>query len=176
MKRPLSLVVAVVLLALLCSCASSPPPPPPVPAYTLLRDGIRLRLKADPLLNQSDDVPHTLLLCLYQLRNTSIFEQLAASEDGLYQLLDCRPFSASVTAVKRLFIQPGQDLTFIMDRQAGTRALGIVAGYSVLEKSRMVRTVDVPVIVSEDGKSATAGELHLVLDLGARQITAIQEQ
>ena len=176
MKHPLSLVVSVLLLVFLCSCAATPPPPPPVPPYPLLRDGIRLRLKADHQLNQTDDVPHALLLCLYQLRDRSLFDQLAASEDGIYQLLDCQPFSDSVTAVKRLFIQPGQDLTFIMDRQAGTRSLGIVAGYAVLDKNRMIRVADVPVIVSEDGKSATAGELNLILDLGSQQIAAIEER
>ncbi len=174
MKRYVSLIFILFSIVLLTSCASKgPPPPPPTPQWIYAKDGITMRIKANYLLNMNEGTPHTLMVGVYQLRSKSMFEQLASNSDGIYQLLDCERFDNSVTNVKRLFIQPNQDLTIVMDRLAGTKYVGLVAGYFVLEKNRMVRLIDIPVLISEDNKSARAGKLNLVVNLGSEQIAAI---
>ncbi len=132
-----------------------------------------MRLKSDNLLNLNEGTAHTLMIGLYQLRNTSMFNQLASNEDGIYQLLDCKPFDNSVTSVKRIFVHPDQDLTIVMDRLAGTKHIGLVAGYFTLQKNRMIRVIDIPVLIAENKKSAHAGTMKLVVNLGSEQIAAI---
>lgn len=126
------------------------------------------------MLNMNEGSPHTLMLCIYQLSNDQMLNQLATNEDGIYQLLDCEPFDGSVRIAKRLIIHPGQDLTFIMDRLAGTRKIGFVAGYSQLQKERIIRTLDIPVLVSKNKRSAVATEIKGIVNLGSEQIAAIQ--
>ncbi len=134
------------------------------------------------MLNKSEGSPHSLMVCLYQLRNKSMFEQLASNEDGINQLLDCEAYNSSVNGVERVFIHPNQNLSIVLNRNAGTRYLGIVAGYFVLENDRMIRVIDIPVVETENSrfpavitkKSAQGGILHLVVNLGSEQIAAIQ--
>ena len=156
-------------------CAEKPPKKPLDPQWTYEKDAVSLRIKADPLLNVIEGEPHTLMLCLYQLRNTSMFEQLSGNEDGIYQLLDCESFDSSVNMAKRLIVHPGQDMTIITDRLAGTKHQGIVAGYFTLQKERMIRVVDIPTVLSPDGKAYLVDKLNLVINLGSEQIAAIRK-
>jgi len=165
--------MTVVCLVLLSSCAAKQVAAPK-PQWLYEQDAITLRFKADRILNMYEGAPHTLMLCVYQLRDDEMFGQLATNEDGLYQLLDCEPFDSSVRNVKRLILHPEQDLTFVMDRLAGTRMIGFVAGYSQLQKERIIKTLDIPVLISKDEKSAVAGELKGTVNLGSEQIAAIQ--
>lgn len=177
MKKLITLIILLCSLVILSACGSKAPPPPlPTPQWVFERESINMRIKANYLLNLNEGTPHTLMVGIYQLRNKYMFEQLASNTDGIYQLLDCEAFDSSVTTVKRLFIQPDQDITIVMDRLAGTKHVGIVAGYFVLQKDRMVRTINIPVIISDDRKSATAGELKLLVNLGSEQIAAIQKR
>lgn len=176
MKRFLSLISLLCILVLLSACGSKVPPPPPEPKWVFEKDGITMRLKASRLLNMHEGNPHTLMVCFYQLRNKSMFEQLSSNEDGIRQLLDGEQFDSSTNNVKRLFMQPDQDLTIVMDRLAGTRYLGLVAGYFVLQKDRMVRTINIPVVIAKNKKSARAEKLQLVINLGSEQIAAIQKR
>lgn len=171
--RIVSTLATMAFLLLLSSC-SSKNVPPPTPQWVYEKDAITLRFKADQILNMYEGDPHTLMLCIYQLTNDKMLNQLATNEDGIYQLLDCEPFDSSVKNAKRLIIQPNQDLTFIMDRLAGTRKIGFVAGYSQLQKERIVRTLDIPVLISKDKKSAVAAEVKGIVNLGSEQIAAIQ--
>ncbi len=156
-------------------CAEKPPEKPTGPEWIYEKDAVSLRIKADPLLNVIDGEPHTLMLCLYQLRSKSMFEQLSGNEDGMYQLLDCESFDSSVNMAKRLIIHPDQDMTIITDRLAGTRYQGIVAGYFTLQQERMTRVIDIPAVLSQDGKSYLADRLKLVVNLGSEQIAAIRK-
>lgn len=161
------------LFALLLSSCASAPPMPPVPDYLYEKDGVRMQIKSDRQLNLSDNNAHTLMVCMYQLNSTSMFNQLSSNEDGIYQLLDCERFNESVTSVKRLIIQPGQDLTYVMDRMAGTRHVALVAGYFVLEKERMTRVFNIPVVI-ESKKKARADKLDFFVNLGSQQIAGAE--
>ena len=134
-----------------------------------------MRIKSDPQLNTNENSSHTLVLCVYQVKDKSMFEQLSTNEDGIYQLLDCEPFHDSVTAAKRLIVQPNQDLTFVMDRMEKTKNLGIAAGYFKLEKNRITRIFDIPVTIVSRSK-AQVEPLNVFVSLGAQQIVGAEVQ
>jgi type VI secretion system VasD/TssJ family lipoprotein len=172
LKRIFSTIMPCIALLFIASCAT---PPPPVPVYSFAKDAIKLRIKSDVQLNTNENRAHTLVLCVYQVKDKSMFDQLSSNEDGIFQLLDCEPFHDSVTAAKRLIIQPNQDLTFVMDRMEKTKHLGIAAGYFKLEKNRITRLFDIPfTIVSRS--EARVDPLNLFINLGAQQIVGADAQ
>lgn len=175
MIKTIHILLAAVTCLILFSSCSSKNITPPRPQWIYEKDAITLRFKADRVLNMHEGSPHTLMICVYQLSDDEMLNQLATNEDGIYQLLDCEAFDSSIKNAKRLIIHPGQDLTFIMDRMAGTKKIGFVAGYSKLEKERIVRSIDIPVLISKDQKSAVAAEVKGVVNLGSEQIAAIHQ-
>jgi type VI secretion system VasD/TssJ family lipoprotein len=174
--KKLSIGILIVAgLFFICSCASKPLPPP---AFVYGKGAIRLQLQATPDLNTYEGSPHTLLLCLYQLRDPNAFNQLTGDEDGLYKLLECGPFDPSVTNIKRVIMRPGQIASIQMDRAEGTKYVGLVAGYSLMKKKNMIRLIDIPVIVEKKGfisrtKIQKPGPLLLDILLGSQQIKGI---
>lgn len=167
-----SLPILVILAAVLGACAT-PPLPPPDWGYE--KDAITLRLQADPNLNFDDGAPHTLVLCTYQLKDPNTFNQLSEDLEGIYKLLECGLFDGSVATARRLIVHPGQDQSINLDRAAGAQYVAVVAGYYTLEKSRMIRLYDIPVVVSQSGlvrrtTVARPGPLTIDLALGPLQI------
>ncbi len=167
--------IALVFMAfsLMLSCAAKPPPPPP--DWSFEKAAITLRLTADSQLNLYNGKPHTLFVCVYQLRDPNAFNQHSDSEDGLYRLLKCELFDASAVKSKDLIIHPGDDLTYNLDRAEGAEYCAVVAGYSRLEKERIIRLMEFPVYTEEKGflrksKVQKAGQLNMELTLGPKQI------
>ena len=159
--------------------ASAPPQapnaPPPPPEWRYQKDGIRLRVKADPKLNLFQGDPHTLLVCVYDLRDPNAFNQLADEKEGLAKLLDCGRFDSSVASSKRLVIQPGQELNESMDRAEGAKYVGLVAGYYSLQKDKSVRLYPIPILEESKGlvfrtKTSIPAILNLDLYLGPQEI------
>ena len=167
------LLFTLILFAGICACASTLPPP----QWVFERDAIRLHLNADAQLNLRNEVPHTLLLCVYQLRDPIAFDRLAADTAGLYKLLECELFDGSVATSNRLIINPGQDQNQLFDRAAGVKYVAIVAGYYTIEKNRIVRLFDIPVVIEKTGllfgkKKQKPGIIDIHLTLGPKQILA----
>jgi type VI secretion system VasD/TssJ family lipoprotein len=166
------LAILGILTLVLSACASQPLPPP---VWGYEKDAIQVHLKSDPKLNYDDEVPHTLLVCLYQLKDPNAFNQLADDTDGIYKLLECSLFDAGVATSKRLIINPGKDVTMTLDRAEGARYVAVVAGYYVLQKERMIRMFDIPAVIEKKGflgttKVSKPGKLKIELDLGPSQI------
>jgi type VI secretion system VasD/TssJ family lipoprotein len=164
------------LMGFAWSCASQPVAPPSEWRYE--KGAVHLNLRADPQLNLYDGQAHTLLVCVYQLRDPNAFNQLTEDEDGLYKLLECSRFDGSVVGAKRLFAQPGQTLTEALDRAEGARYVAVVAGYYLVQKEGMVRLYDVPWYVETKGflartKTAKPGPLNIDLVLGSEQIRQV---
>jgi type VI secretion system VasD/TssJ family lipoprotein len=161
------------LLALLVwSCASKQLPPP---GLEYEEGAIKIHVKADPQLNLSDGKPHTLLVCIYQLKDPNVLNQLANDQEGLYRLLECNLFDASVAGAKKLIIQPGQDTTFNLDRAEGAKYVAVAAGYYLIQRERIVRLYEIPVVVEKKGiikrsKRKKLGTLEIDLKLGSQQI------
>ena len=164
---------ALLLITGICACASTLPPP----QWGFERDAIRLHINADAQLNLRNEVPHTLLLCIYQLRDPIAFDRLAADTAGLYKLLECELFDGSVATSNRLIIHPGQDQNHLFDRAAGVKHVAVVAGYYTIEKHRIVRLFDIPVVIEKMGllfgkKKQKPGIMEIQLTLGPKQILA----
>ncbi len=178
MKKLLAFASLIFLMTLYAGCAPKPLPPP---EFTFGKSAIQLQLKAAKDLNMYQGSAHTLLLCVYQLRDPNGFNQLTGDEDGLYKLLECSNFDASVTNVKRLIIQPGQEITFTLDRAEGTRYVGLVAGYSIMKKENMIRLLQIPIVVEKKGfirttKTQKPGVLQVTILLGPQGIKQVVEQ
>ena len=151
----------------LFSCASAPLLQQP-PEWGYEKDAISLRFTGDPQLNLFQKQAHSLIVCLYQLRDLNGFSQLSDEKDGLPKLLDCSRFDPSVAYAKRLVIQPNQKSAQALDRAEGAKYLGLVAGYYTLQKESSTRSYPVP--LTEPGKNSTLpqkpAKLSLELYLG----------
>ena len=173
MKKILKGLCLLLFIFFVCSCASQPVQPPSEWRYE--KEAIHLNLKADSQLNLYDGQPHTLLVCVYQLRDPNAFNQLSEDEEGLYKLLECSRFDSAVVSSKRLFVQPGESFTDTLDRAEGAKYVAVAAGYFLVEKEGMIRLYDVPWYVEKKGlirrtKVAKPGPLNIDLVLGSEQI------
>ncbi|MDT8272298.1 MAG: type VI secretion system lipoprotein TssJ [Desulfomonilia bacterium] len=166
MRSIKTIVVLISVLPLLVACAAATRP-----AWEYEENAITLLIEADNQLNMRDGKAFTLSLCLYQLKDPNAFLQLASDVDGLYKLLDCGVFDASVAMSKRLIIHPGQNLKGVLNRAEGAKYVAVVAGYYTVEKDRIVRFYKIP--VAKKGlfqKKMVPQHLEVQLKLGAQQI------
>lgn len=177
MKRHYLSILLVLLAALIFGACSSAPLPPPT--WTYEKDAVKIHIKADAKLNYDEGVAHTLLLCIYQLKDPNTFNQLSEDQNGMYKLLNCALFDSGVATAKRLIVRPGQDLKVTLDRAEGAKYIAAVAGYNVLTKERMIRLIDIPVVIEKKGwvkrtKVAKPGPVSIELELGPSQIKKIE--
>jgi type VI secretion system VasD/TssJ family lipoprotein len=154
------------------SCAAQQLPPP---ESEYEKDAIKINLKADPQLNLSAGKPHTLMVCVYQLNDPNSFNQLAGDQEGLYRLLECDLFDASVEGAKKVIVQPAQNTTFNLDRSKGARFVAVAAGYYQIERERVLRLYEIPVVIETKGfirrsKRKKLDSLEVDLKLGSQQI------
>ena len=84
MKKYIKTLLLWLLAFGLCSCTSMPSAPV---EWKYEKEAIQLHLKADFQLNLHEGTPHTLLICVYQLRNPNVFNQLAGDNKGVSHLL-----------------------------------------------------------------------------------------
>lgn len=177
MNKPVATIVSFISFLLIASCASRQPQPIAPPEWRYEKDAVRLAFQADPNLNLYNNISHTLQLCIYQLKDPNGFNQRTQSEDGLYSLLACTLFDASVTNFRSVIVRPGETISFMMDRAEGAKYIGIAAGYADIDKDRITRLIEIPVIiVKEDSGSrqqiAKPDIVNLNLRLGPFQIEA----
>jgi type VI secretion system VasD/TssJ family lipoprotein len=131
-------VLLLLVLCAFCSCAG-----PGAETYKYAERAIGVSLKADPKLNLYQGSPHTLVVCLYQLSDPNAFKQLADEKGGVQKLYECSRFDPSVAYVKRVVVQPGQEIQEIVDRAEGARYMGVAAGYYAF-RERPVRIYPIP--------------------------------
>ncbi len=159
MRASLKACLPLLLAGSLVSCAK----PSQMPYE---RNAVQLHVVSDPSLNLFGGTSHTLVLCVYQLRDPNAFNQAKDEKDGLVKLLECSRFDPSVTYAKSRSVQPRQELNEVLDRAEGTWYVGIVAGYSQLQKERSTRLYEIP-LSSVFNKPQT---LIIDLYLGAQEI------
>lgn len=110
---------------------------PDVPAGMLagsLKDplgkrAVNLVIHADRQLNRFQNNAHTLLLCVYQLKEPNAFDQLSEEPEGMSRLLECSRFDGSVALARRIVVQPGQVVRDARAFAEGSRFVGIATGY-----------------------------------------------
>ena len=159
------------MASLLFACSSAPLVKQP-PEWNYEKAAISVHFVSDPQLNLFQMQAHSLIICLYQLRDPNGFSQLVDEKDGLPKLLDCSRFDPSVTYAKRLVVQPNQDATELLDRTEGAKFVGIVAGYYVLQKDSATRSYAIPVTELAKGSAPVQkpGKLGIDLHLGPQGI------
>jgi type VI secretion system VasD/TssJ family lipoprotein len=160
---------------LLSSCATREIPPP---QWTYARKAVTITMKADSMLNLDQGKAHTLHVCIYQLKDPKVFNLLSEDRSGLYKLLDCTLFDASVTGSVKRVVHPDETLTLELDRNEESRYVAVAAGYYNIEKSRITRIAEIPVVTERRGflwlkKTRRPGPLNLELLLGPQQIVTI---
>ena len=154
--------------------------------------GIVLKFSASNDLNLDQGRPSSLSVCVYQLSDSRVFEQLrqqgqtgldalAACDqsggqeacrgpEGLAALAACKKFGDTVLAFDRLFLEPGQKQPeLFLDRREGARFVGVAAGYYNLESNRCVRLFPVPIMEVSDGWFSShrePGQLVIELNFG----------
>ncbi len=161
----LGIMLLAFILPLVCSCASRTPP-----RWEYEQDAITLHLNADEKLNFKDGTSHTLSVCVYQLKDPNTFHQLSDDPDGIYQLLDCSIFDASVAVTKRLIVHPGQELNETLDRAEGAKYIAIVAGYYTIDKNMIVRFYKIPTQKVGVSRKSVPKKMDINLVLGPQQI------
>ena len=171
-KNRLQLLCTCFFLFSLNACGHGPALPPD---WHFEKEAIHIRIKADSQLNLKDGIPHTLFLCVHQLRDPNMFNQLTNSLDGLYTLLKCDTFDHSAAGSERLIVHPGQVITFALDRAEGARYVGLVAGYYSLNSAGIARLHSIPVVELKGAALMSPlvkkpGKLQIELSLGSHQI------
>jgi type VI secretion system VasD/TssJ family lipoprotein len=151
MKKAFAAVVVLSLSCLLLSCGGKQAAVPPRIDFAYEKGGVVLHLKADPKLNLYEGNPHTLSLCIYQLRDPNGFNQLAGDQAGLYKLLECSRFDGTVAMATRLDVQPGTESSQALDRAEGAEYVGVVGGYFALNKDKILRLFKVPIVTEKKG-------------------------
>jgi type VI secretion system VasD/TssJ family lipoprotein len=169
------LACGIVLPLLLASCAggSSSGGGAASGVYGYEKDAISLHLKGDPNLNLFEKRPHTLLVCVYQLRDPNALNQVLQDAEDVSKLLECARFDPSIVNAKKFILQPGKEITEALDRAEGARYIGIVAGYYNLDKQRASRIIPVPV-GGMIGKKASRMKLDVFL--GPDEIQGVKEK
>ncbi len=130
------------------------------------KNALTVNIKSNPRLNLYQERPHSLVLCMYELKEPNMFNQLSDERDGIYKLMECGRFDGSVAFAKRQIVQPGEDICDVRDRAEGAKYLGIVAGYYDLKKNSAIRLLPIDKV----------GPGKIVIDLvaGPREIQDIR--
>lgn len=145
------------LAALLAACSSPPPPPqqvvyPPSPAdspdkvvWYELPGGLALNIEAAPDANFVDGQPHAIDICVMQARSREAVANMAATPQGLAELLQCAPRTPEIITAEGRSMQPGEKQFIPGDRREGARFLAVAAGYDGLDPKSCFAVVPFPV-------------------------------
>jgi len=171
------IIVFLSIASLLVACSSTKPLVKLPPEYSYEKDAIQLRLVSDPQLNLYQKKAHSLIVCLYHLRDPNSFNQLINQKDGLPRLLECSRFDPSITYSRRFVVQPNQDVTELLDRTDGAKYVGLVAGYYTLHKENSVRFFPIPITEMKNGSTLVqkSAKLNIDLHLGSHEIKQTNE-
>ncbi|MFA5904552.1 MAG: type VI secretion system lipoprotein TssJ [Desulfobacula sp.] len=167
-KRRLSIFLLKPLLILsfllIVSC-SSKEPPKPEPEWVYKPKSIEISYQADRMLNEFKGSSHAMQLVIYQLDNINKFVELSEYPDGLKKLLAAQNFDASVQAVKKIFVDPGESKKLVFDRAEKTRWVGVVAGYFDLIPGRATCFFEIPHKIEKQGMIFFKKEVAVISDM-----------
>jgi len=152
MKIIVQFILVMFVVISICSCSAT--------KWTYEKNAINLHIVGDPALNRYQKKAHTLIACVYQLKDLNGFNQLIDEKGGLEKLLECNRFDVGVTYSKRLVVQPKENLTESMSRTEEAKYVGIVAGYFFLRKEHSIRSFPIPVSWLNNPKKLNV-DLHM---------------
>ena len=165
-KKAVQVACVAAVAVVLASCGGASKPP----EWTYEKASITVRMKGDNKLNLYQNKSHTLLVCMYQLRDPNSFNQMLETNDDMSKLLECGRYDGSVTIAKRFVMQPGQEVTEVLDRADGARYIGFIAGYYNLKKDKVSRLYSVPLSGSKPQP------INVDLILGPQEIQEMKER
>lgn len=139
------------------------------------KEGVLLEITAATDLNLYQNLPHTLLLTVFQMSDGAAFHKLVADPRQLARALESGQAGPAFLQLSRYVVSPGRRTLLALDRVQQTRYVGIVAGYYQLEAAAAARLFEVPLSVSSKGwfsttYSAQPVQLAVRLQLGAQSI------
>lgn len=175
-KSPFIFLLSLLFfLSFLSSCATSKKAGSADPAlvWGFEKKAIEISYQADKNLNLYDEKPHTILMCLYQLSDPNVFNELSKSEDGLNKLLTCSRFDESVVGFMQIIVQPGESKSLYLDRAENAKWAGLVAGYYNLSPGLITCLFEVPIVTKRKWllfKKPIPGNLSINLSLGSNKI------
>lgn len=150
-NKSLVILSLLVLFLPLFNACTTDKKPDPVPVRSFGERAIKISYKADKELNLYEGKSHTILMCLYQLSDSNIFNELSKSKDGLNKLLGCLRFDESVVGFKKIIVQPGENKTIYFDRAEKAKWVGLVAGYYDLAPGQITYLFEIPVVIETKG-------------------------
>lgn len=170
-----NLIISSLLVTLLvCGCATTAKEQKQASIWTFEKDAIVLNFKAEKQLNLKNKKPRTLMVCVYQLKNTTAFNKLTSDQTGLQELQECQVFDLSMAESTRIVVNPGQDVNMRLDRAEDAQYIAVVAGYSMVDKSRIVRLYQIPTLREKKlfwrSKTLKPSPVQIKLTLGASQL------
>jgi type VI secretion system VasD/TssJ family lipoprotein len=183
--------LGVALLCFLAACGAKPEPfPAPAPSqdpakvtWGMVKNGLSYRIVTAPDLNSDKGQALGLTLCVYQLKDSTQFQALAATLEGIDTLLDCKLEPAGAQAAKRFSLQPATELDIVSDRAEGARMLAVVAGYAHERPELCTATLPYPVSKGSEGiifrttvYSAAALDVVINLTESAVSLTGVSRE
>lgn len=174
MKNQIKMSLILLVFFSLCSCTGITRKS----NYGYSEQGIQLRVKSDLQLNLYQGKPHTLVLCVYQLRDPNTFNQMADEEGGLSKLLDGSRFDNSVSSSKKIVVHPGIEIAEVLDRADGAKYVCVVAGYfyelqkdrDEIQKDQIVRLFPIPLSMF----TKQPKKFNIDLILGPQEIKSLE--
>ncbi|HDM77848.1 MAG TPA: hypothetical protein ENG51_15500, partial [Deltaproteobacteria bacterium] len=94
------LALLIFLSFVMAGCATAPSEP--IPTYK--REAVHLTLTASEQVNLYGGLPHATVLCVYQLSNPNVYQQMLEEVEGVDKLLSCENFDASVKSRRRIVV------------------------------------------------------------------------
>lgn len=148
--------VSVCLMGLLVGCGSPAPKPievlPPSPSETpegvvwaFSPNAIRVFIDATLDANAVGNDSHAVSLYLYQAADKEALVQKAKTRKGLQELLEGRSAPPETVSMTHLYIQPGHQSIFLLDRAEGAKFFAVVAGFDSLEPAACFAVTPIPV-------------------------------
>ena len=177
----IKMLITFVALVYATGCTTLPASPP---EWSMQKEAIVMNIKADKELNKVKGKSYSLFIVIYQLSDPNPFNQLNEDQAGLQKLLEGKIFDPSVVNVKTRIVYPDSNMTYTFDRAQGARYIAVVAGYEVMEKERIVKLYDVPILVKEEfaflslekSRILLPDHLKINLALGPRQIISEEDK
>lgn len=141
------------------------------------KDGVLIEITSANDLNLYENLPHTLLLSVFQMTDAAAFHKLKADPQQLSRVLASGRAGPDFVQLSRYVVAPGRRTLLALDRAQQSHYVGFVAGYYQLDAESNARLFEVPLTVSSRGwfsstYSAEPAPLAVRLNLGAQGIAS----
>lgn len=103
------------------------------------KEAMQLVIEASEKLNLYNGEAHAIVLTAVQFENPNEFSSYTQDSDKIARLLIDGNSAKGWLAAKQFFVNPGQNITLMLDRAEKAQYVGIVAGYNDLVPEKSAR-------------------------------------